>query len=161
MTHPLSATTFVHIVDESTPYFGCLAQSFSPLLPYNPDNSHPISLLKMPVFSEDKSHRSIQVRRSQATKQPYVFEVESEEGSVCFYRACLPSFDLEFGTFRILSGAGNIKLEVDSSNALNSDFDILYFTEEKKELVLAQVDLSSRELRTKRIPVPPELVELD
>ena len=46
--------------------------------------------------------------------------------------------------------------EVDSSNAPDFDFEILYYKQRRKELFFVQVDLRKRETRTKEIELPSE-----
>ena len=103
---------------------------------------------------------SATVRHSQVTKQPYLFEIDSQCGSIWCYRACHPSPRQALSLFTLLSGAGELKFEIDSSNAPGFDFDILYFPFEKNELILSQVDLRDREIRSQSITLPSNFNEI-
>ena len=158
MGYPLSATTFVHVVDFDRAYFGSLPEAFNPLLPYHLENQE-ITLSKLPKFSEAQAYHRMAVRHSQVTKQPYLFEIDGRNGSVWCYRVSHPTPGVEFSVFNIMNEVGKIILEVDSSKDSDSDFTILCFLENKKELLQLQVDLRRRELRSRTLPFPSTQVE--
>ena len=73
VSYPLSARTFVYVVDDETPYFGRLSESINPFSPYGSDDSH-FTLFTLPTFSSFFANRHLEVRHSRVTKQPYLFE---------------------------------------------------------------------------------------
>ena len=152
-TYPLSAKAFVCVVDFETAYFGLLAGSFNPLVPYRSDDQSML-LFRFPLFLPTGTDHTIQVRHSRVTKQPYLFETDEGAGEMWAFRATRPTPEREYEAFHILGGVGSIKFEVDSSNDPAFDFDLLLFQQEEKELVLFQLDLRNREIRSKRIPLP-------
>ena len=89
-----------------------------------------------------------------------MLEIDRRVGSICCYLACQPTPQREFHLFYVLSGAGLIQFEFDSSNDPAFDFDFLCFREETKELVFSQIDLRKREIRHRPVALPSVLVEV-
>ena len=70
-TYPLSATTFVQVLENSL-YFGHLTNNFNPFLSNGPSNSH-INLIRLPNLNHGSELVKASVCRSRISKKAYIF----------------------------------------------------------------------------------------